>query len=77
MSSQKNNIKDFVKKALVSTSMAATMLTTESTFGTSTLINRNVIGNNAGLANGTGLDGGVPYSYTNSLLYSSRNIYWY
>lgn len=68
MSSQKNNIKDFVKKALVSTSMAATMLTAESAFGTSTLINRNVIGNNADLANGTGLDGGVPYSYTNSLL---------
>lgn len=68
MSSQKNNIKDFVKKALVSTSMAATMLTAESAFGTSTFINRNVIGNNADLASGTNLDGSVPYSYANSLL---------
>ncbi|WP_049753062.1 hypothetical protein [Rickettsia bellii] len=60
MSSQKNNIKDFVKKALVSTSMAATMLTAESAFGTSTLINRNVIGSSADLNSGAGLDAGTP-----------------
>lgn len=57
MSSQKNNIKDFVKKALVSTSMAATMLTAESAFGT---INRNVTGSTADLNSGAGLDAGAP-----------------
>lgn len=60
MSSQKNNIKDFVKKALVSTSMAATMLTAESAFGTSTLINRDVTGSTADLNSGAGLDAGAP-----------------